>query len=208
MTGPAYHGWTHRPKSEGGTDPIPGLSAGFTPLWATAQMFNKTIADAGDTYDLLFDKLFSNSATAFEAANVGTGEYEYVQINEPGFYLYWSQLYASSVLPDDSWAEPAFDLNGSRAAMVGNLSIPDVSPHWQTILSTIQFNAATRPAALATLIAFHYDPDSGATDIDAQDPLMVGLGFAKSGGAASYNLGAQLLIVRLADVGYTDLSPP
>lgn len=28
MSGPTYHGWTHRPKEEGGTDPIPGLATG------------------------------------------------------------------------------------------------------------------------------------------------------------------------------------
>lgn len=28
MSGPTYHGWTHRPKEEGGTDPIPGLTGG------------------------------------------------------------------------------------------------------------------------------------------------------------------------------------
>lgn len=45
---PEYHGWTHAPKSQGGTDPIPGATSGAYPY-----IYRELLpADDGDTQEI------------------------------------------------------------------------------------------------------------------------------------------------------------
>lgn len=52
---PEYHGWTHRPREQGGTDPIPGLSTGLSFCYA-----QKSATSSG-----------SVSSSSFAVANYG-----------------------------------------------------------------------------------------------------------------------------------------
>lgn len=43
MSGPPYHGWTHRPKDKGGTDPIPGLEVAAAGATSVIDLRNPSV---------------------------------------------------------------------------------------------------------------------------------------------------------------------
>ena len=88
----SYHGWTHRPKAQGGTDPIPASEdAGGTPpdiVWAYA--INETtptsVPDDESTYtDIVFPT--GDMDKAGGQTYLDTDEANFIHIIDSGMYL-------------------------------------------------------------------------------------------------------------------------
>lgn len=67
MSGIPYHAWTHRPKAEGGTDPLPTMGAYDSALAYDAGVDGLTSVNNATLTTVTFDNLYvSIGATAFQ----------------------------------------------------------------------------------------------------------------------------------------------
>ena len=207
MTGPAYHGWTHRPKSEGGTDPIP-IAAASDLSWALAGASQVAVADAGAFYSFTFDSLYSNSTTDFESANVTTGRAAWIQINTPGYYEMQASILKPTAFDNTfhQWIEPTFESGGSVAAIQPNQGVADYIGMFQTQGFEVLVGE-TAHTGLYTNLTFNWNPDDPNSDMDFENPLKVGLDLALGGGPGTITMGGLIYLKRIAAAGYTDLSP-
>jgi hypothetical protein len=200
------HAWTHRPKSQGGTDPIAG---GFTPEWAHAYASAMDVPDAGATYDFTFSDLYSNSASIYEAVDITASRAEYIAIHEAGYYQAAFGIYHNTSTfgtGSVSFIQPSFELGGIRASIINNLGEAD---HAGTKFNLSSYILAGGPAreALWYFLTFHYDPDNPVSDMDSENPVKVGVSYALAGGAATIQMSASMFLLRIAEAGYNDLSP-
>lgn len=206
MTQPSYHGWTHRPKAQGGTDPIP-VAGAIT--WA------KTIGagnmpDAGTTYPFEWLMLSTNDTAGYEMNDITAGtSFNWIQINEPGYYIY--ELRAVQIGSVFSNAQPlflegSFLLAGNPASIRVNMGQPDFSGVYFTqadqLLAGNQANAG-----LYTRGTFNYNPASPVSDMDNEATLAVSGWIALAGGPASLNLEVEMFVMRICDPGYTTVTP-
>lgn len=92
--GPGYHGWTHRPASQGGTDPVP-----FTPQlpYARVARGGAQVAVTTDTDSLLDWSSFLNQGGAdyFDTAFTDGAGVEGIQILQPGVYSFMAYTRAT-----------------------------------------------------------------------------------------------------------------
>lgn len=198
------HAWKHRPKSQGGTDPI-DMPGGIT--WCVAKGFNDLV-DAGSDYPWVFSQLFANDSTTFEPFIQG-GDFTFVQINQPGYYVGKFYIaHGSSTFPtgNDLFLEPMFLFGGVRSSMVQNMDDPD--------FVGIRFNSpaeqlAAGPArgGLYTELAFNWDPANVTSDFNSENPLCVSGSVALAGGPGTIPAVYHMWLARIADEGYVDLSP-
>lgn len=87
----SYHGWTHAPKEEGGTDPIPG--AGNTYSWARRRVYaqsNQSITD-GSEVNVTMAHFATSDAGVFEAYDVGSADG--ITVLDNGLYLLTARLF-------------------------------------------------------------------------------------------------------------------
>jgi hypothetical protein len=92
------HAWTHRPRSQGGTDPIE-VGGGDLP-WIRLKRLsgtNQTVPDSGTTADtVLFDTVVNNYPATFDTSNFG-GQPSIINILEGGLYIATVRLYCTAV---------------------------------------------------------------------------------------------------------------
>ena len=199
------HGWTHRPRSEGGTDPI-AIDSGMK--WAVASASPMTSSDVTNTYRLTFDGLYSNDATAFEPATVVAGRAHWVQLNEPGYYVAKFAIYnaAAFASPGAGFVEPLFE-SGSPAWIQANQGVADFSGILFSAISDVRSGQGDLWAGMYTELTFNWNPDAPVSDLDVENPLNIGLAWVQVGAAATLDLGGQVFLMRISGPGYTDLSP-
>lgn len=205
---PAYHGWTHRPASEGGTDPIP-VAAASDLIWALATASTVAVADSGNDYRFTFDSLYSNDADAFELSGVSGGRAPWVQLNQSGNYIYKAQIHKEGIFDNTNhtFIEPTYFDGATIADLQGSQGIAD-------FIGVTPWNAASEVLAggeahesLYCELTFNYDPDNPISDLDSASPLKVGLSLALAGGASSISMSCSVWLLRIAAAGYVDLSP-
>lgn len=98
----SYHGWTHAPKAQGGTDPIP-TSVGVVPCFRAYYYNAATLAISNNSdANLRFDRWQTSDVTIFDAAPywiAGTPDYiERVDILERGLYAFTIQVNFNATL--------------------------------------------------------------------------------------------------------------
>lgn len=92
---PAFHGWTHRPKSQGGTDPIE--AAGPLPwIRLILEGSNQTIGTPGNAA-VLFNTIRGAAGSTFGTASVGGGTDNAITILEDGLYVATWRLYMNQI---------------------------------------------------------------------------------------------------------------
>jgi hypothetical protein len=69
----SYHGWTHRRKEDGGTDPIPGLGALDVALASDSQSPGTGTVDNNTLTDIIFDSLSIPTGSRAFAEDQGAG---------------------------------------------------------------------------------------------------------------------------------------
>jgi hypothetical protein len=203
--GPKYHGWTHRPASEGGTDPIPGLGASDL-SWALGSQAEVATAKTSSWYYAQFSSIGTNDTSAFELADVSGTSSQYVQINEEGYYVGWAAILALSA---GAWGanltvvQPIAEIGGSPSPMES--SFDPYSDSFSTLFSRNDEKTATEEGhrSLWVPFSFNYDKDSTASDMDQEDPLKIGIR-VQSNQTGSVSFAADLFIMRIAaTAGYT-----
>lgn len=198
------HAWTHRPRSQGGTDPI-DMPGGIT--WALAYG-NDSMVDAGSTYPFVFAELYSNDASAFEAVEVG-GVFTWIQVNEPGYYkMAVTAVHTSSVFPSthDLRLDCSFASGGLVASITQNMGLPDF-PGVRFTDADAVITGHEEPGGLFTEIGFHYDPSDPHSDLDFENPLLVSAMISLAGGPGTLPINTRIFIERIADPGYVALYP-
>lgn len=99
MGGPAYHGWTHRPKSEGGTDPIPGLGGGAG-AWIRLGMSDDFDFPAAQRNAVEWDVIANPFPTFYDTVNSGIGGTDNaVDILQNGLYAVTFGMYLDTFTP-------------------------------------------------------------------------------------------------------------
>jgi hypothetical protein len=204
------HAWTHRPRSEGGTDPIE-IPAASDLLWVTASASTEAVPQTSGTYyPFGLDFIYTNGSGDFEAADITSGRAAYLQINTPGYYVLQAQIFKAAgtfASTNHTWIEPAVEIGGSRGNIVGNEGVADFMGAFWTAGSSIIVGGEGREG-LYTTLAFNYDPDNPVSNLDAENPLKVGLNLAQSAGPSSISMAGSIFLYRIASAGYTDISPP
>lgn len=206
MSDVVKHAHTHRPRSQGGTDPI-DFPAGGSITWALAYG-NDNMADAGSTYEFKFAELYSNDSTGYEAFLVG-GDFMFIQINNPGYYeMSVSAVHTSSVFnyANDSRLDCSFLQSGLTSSITQNMGVADF-PGVRFTFADEVLAANDPPGGLYTRIAFNYNPDDPHADLDFEVPLCVGAMFSLAGGPSSIPINTRIFIERIADPGYVTLYP-
>jgi hypothetical protein len=209
VTGPAYHGWTHRPASEGGTDPIP-VAAGDL-KWATAVQFDTSTAKSTSWYYADFTDMGTNDTDAFtlETASFGTA----LGINTGGIYQLIFGVTAGSSAWGTNYAaiQPIFDEGGSATPLDSEGDF--ISDYMLTLFNrSSEVFAAEQPASpprhrnLFAVMTINYDPPSPPVgNYGFEVPLMLGVRvLTDQTGSVSFQ--AQISAIRIAAGGYTAVS--
>jgi hypothetical protein len=205
----AKHAHTHRPRSEGGTDPIPS-SGGFTPTWATVTQFSESITKASGYYRPRFKYLATNDTGIFGNSAVSSSRFNYLTISEGGYYI--AHFGVVTDAGSDIWG--AFDTelqfvynDGGDVQFNTGVQLPDFTnsdysrTQWQH-----EDDSFTDPLAYRGLwqtYTFHYDPDNPNSDFDFTAPLGVGVTIL-SAKTANTGLTAQVHVHRIAEPGFTE----
>jgi hypothetical protein len=125
-----YHGWTHAPKEQGGTDPIPGL-AGVRIFRAWKYLLAHQVAIGVTHQAINWDWWENGDPTVFEPRTttdsadpvIGTDLARYVRLLRPGRYIHTIQFqFTSSTtdgwhialndLPEDPWGMKEGSMEG------------------------------------------------------------------------------------------------
>lgn len=143
----SYHGWTHAPKSQGGTDPIPVSDP-------TVMLFNaQSGTDLAAAYTTLVwsDSVYPTSDSVAITVN-GSGN---IEIASAGAYLL--MLYSEDwSLPTDKGAQVDYDIR----------TIAGSAGYWSTVGSSPQIGA-TALLALDEQSGTAIGQGSGAPDVSA-----------------------------------------
>ncbi len=215
MTGPAYHGWTHRPKAQGGTDPIEFPEAGDL-NWATAVMFQTSTAKSTSWYYAGFTEMGTNDTDVFTLENITSSKARYLGINAGGLYHCWfSMITSGSTGADQDWGvnyaalEPIFEEGGSPTVLNSETdSAADFEGTFYDVANE-QF-VAEQPASQPRhrgkfqFMALHYDPpDPDVGNFGFEVPFKLGVRMLTDQ-TGSIVFGAQIHVVRVAATpGYT-----
>ncbi len=116
MSGPSYHGWTHRPKGQGGTDPVP-------PFTTWAKCTRNTAQTVTTTTELEFINFRTNDTATFGWDE--TGDPSGLLIRDEGLYM---------VLADVIYN--AGDIGVERS----------IYSHWDALSAGVTFGNELRPA--------------------------------------------------------------
>jgi len=150
MTLPSMHGWTHRPKALGGTDPIQTVQ----PITALGLAFSRSQA-CNSLLEFDFDEIYTND-DSFGFSDVTSGRAQFITISRVG--LYKAQFVS---FWDSAWTA------GDNPLIVPNTNLGDLVPAadittWddtQNIVYGEQFTAdESAHLSLAATVYFTFDP--------------------------------------------------
>lgn len=215
---PALHAWTHRPKSQGGTDPIE-LPGG--PEWCLAGIEEESIDPTTDPavgsgtielYRIPFTYIAKSTGSSFELSTPDVNLLsEWLIVNDAGYYHMWS---GCQIEPADDWdssgdlfLDPIFerDSAGPAPRPFFQFTNPRTDFMMADFGSTGQrFAAEDKHRGLWKFHSFKYDPGSGLPDsfFDDESPLKIGLRVYVPGATVDLALTAQIHLVRIADPDY------
>jgi hypothetical protein len=201
------HGWTHRPRAQGGTDPIEVPS---DLKWATVTQFADTIVKAGGYYRPRFRTLATNDTGIYGNSTVTSDRFDYLTINEGGYYIAHFGVVTSS--GSDVWG--AFDTEmqlvysdgGDNQFNTGTGSPDFINSDYSRTQWQHEDDSFTDPLAYRGLwetYTFHYDPSNPQSDIEFLSPLGIGVTIL-SAKTADTELTAQVHVHRIASAGFTE----
>jgi hypothetical protein len=194
MPAAPYHGWTHRPAAQGGTDPIPGLGTAIIPFAGafdglTSQSFT-------DPWVPDFDTFLTNDATTFSYENTSgsPAKFRYIGINQDGLYLATFRGEWVTDFTDQVYVQPQCESSGSPDSLI-NFATWVWTPDYNTPVQE-QFIAAEwdHHAVVSTVYFTHEAADDG------ENPLKIGLRLVLNGASGTKQLGANMTVMRLGDV--------
>lgn len=194
------HGWTHRPRSQGGTDPIEIESAGGGCPWATATMFQASISDSGGYYRAVFDTMATNSPSTYELNTDAWG----VEIQVYGYYRAIFGVDNSTIGAwgaNDTMLEPIVEITGTPTEFD---TVSDLYSDWnimQASRSNEQRSTDVAYNALFQIVTFNYESGVG-NGLGDESPLKLGLRVL-TGQTGAKSISAQIHVERLDDAGYT-----
>jgi hypothetical protein len=194
MTAPSYHGWTHRPKALGGTDPIE-IASGLP----VAISLRGEASFATSSGALPFDSISWNDDSLFGYSGVSGATAKYVTVNQSGVYslkftAFWDSDFTAGDNPflATKFYEPTADLEIPLPNVLGVDSWNDT----QNIIYGEQLTTAEmdhHQLVANVVFGLHLENFTGETEVG------FGVGVA-SGVARTKNFGAGISIVRLGDV--------
>lgn len=206
------HAWTHRPRAEGGTDPIEMPSA---TTWCLASEDLVSIEPVSDIYRTGFTYLtHSTNATGdYTLSTPGDGDRsDWLEIHAAGYY----HMYCGVVLEAaNTWG--AFDTTLEVVwQKAGVETMLNQWMNWSLMFNNADFNRAKEQFAaeddhrgMWEFLSFYWNPganDVVATDevwIEDEDPLRLGLRVRCSTGASvTLDMTSQIHLHKIADAGF------
>jgi hypothetical protein len=198
------HGWTHRPRSEGGTDPIPAAAGGLK--WCTTFASAASITPSSGDYFFTHTDLYTNDTAAFEFADISAGRATWLQINTYGYYTCkftasqatnWDNAFYTTITPMFEFVSTPADLIVNS----GDADFPLNNFHNDAELNV----GETAHKRLWQETSFHWNPADPQSDLDGEDPLKITFRVETVGATAAKTIQAQMFVVRIAGPGYTNV---
>lgn len=139
------HAWTHRPRSQGGTDPIE-VSGGPVSAYADAGGLQSRTLPA-DVSPFTNEQMWMSPGAPFSPSGGNPASFDYIMIEQDGwyradFYVYWSTDFGASTFP---LIRPGCLVDGSPDFLSVFFSDPAFWPGYDNTQSWIggeQFTAA------------------------------------------------------------------
>lgn len=204
------HAWTHRPRSQGGTDPVPFVG---DRVWASASGSNKTYTPSGGKYRPTFDHAYCHpdATSDFAVSTPSVGRSSWLEILNPGYYrcsFYVIQNSAATwSTAGETFLQPLFESGGLEASFQDNLGVADYLGDWYSPRLDVVNGQPGYAGTLATDLTFNYDPANPVSDIDFEAPLKLALLVATfPSDATNLALGCGLFVERISETpGYATL---
>lgn len=126
------HAWTHRPRSEGGTDPIEIPSASAVPVGMMVS--GSTSRTTGSKLYVPMDLFYTNDPAVFGYADVTAGEAKFMSIGSPGVYraVGWIGWTSDFTAGDD----PHFVFSTEFGGVDGDL-VPGLNEYFDSSSSSV-----------------------------------------------------------------------
>lgn len=132
------HAWTHRPRSEGGTDPIvfPESAGGFTPVGM--MIAGETSRASGTKLYVPMDLFWTNDTSVFGYADVTSGAAKFMSIASPGVYravgwISWGPFSGTDFTAGDN---PHFVFSTEFGGVDGDL-VPGLNEYFDSSSSSV-----------------------------------------------------------------------
>lgn len=193
------HAWTHRPRAQGGTDPIEAGTS-FMPSWATASRLANSVSFASNFYRPRLDYLVTNDTDCFELVGNSANLSDYVRINKDGLYHCWFSIQQQTA--GTSWG-------GIYTAIQAVMNVGAADVDIETQIQTGDFHPSPLNPYSEALLEEDYGPPSHsaltlfiALDYRAADTLTTPLEVACrliADSGSSFNLITYIHLVRLTD---------
>jgi hypothetical protein len=191
------HAWTHRPRSQGGTDPIP-VSGGPVSAYADAGGLQSRTIPA-DVSPLTNEQMWMTPGGPYEPDSGNPASFNYIMINQNGwyradFYIYWSTDFTGGTFPI---IRPGCVIDGSPDFLSVAFDDPAFWPGYDNTQSWIggeQFTAAEMDHhSLEATVYFNLSfAVSGFTTFGISNTLDTTF-------VGSKNIGGYFTVVRLGD---------
>lgn len=186
------HGWTHRPRSEGGTDPIELPEASAVPCAVVSEGLNSRTT--GAKLYMTFGFMWRNAAAAsvFGYSNVTGGKAKFLTVAEDGVYRAFGKMFWSTDFTAGDQPRLVFSTNqsGADGDLINGLDVyydEDQSGIWNEQISADDMDHHT----VRTTALFNYD-----AALWGETPLKIGLALY-SNNSRTKSFGMQMGIYRL-----------
>lgn len=196
------HAWTHRPRSQGGTDPLV-IEAGDM-KWCTTFASAQSITPVSGDFFFGHTDLYTNDTGAFSLVDVTAGRAFYLQLSLPGYYTCKFTAGQASAWDNSFYTTitPMFEFVGTDADLIvnsGDADFPLNNFHNDAELLV----GETAHKRLWQETSFHWDPDNPQSDLDGENPLKITFRVETVGETAAKTIQAQMFVVRISGPGYT-----
>lgn len=191
------HAWTHRPRSQGGTDPIEVGESAPTPV-GIMTLGDRSIATGTKLY-IPMDLFWTNDPATFGYADVTSASAKFMTIGTPGVYravgiIGWDNSAAGFTAGD----EPLFAFSTEFGGVDGDL-VPGLNEYLTTDTrgfegpwnSQMETDSVTNHSVMGEVI-FNFSEDNWG-----ETPMRVGLSIY-SNNSRTLTFFAQLAIYRLS----------
>ncbi len=194
------HAWTHRRRSRGGTDPL--LDFGL--VWATAEKGAASVSYSGGFYTPRWQSLATNDVATFTGSGPSGGLFDWVQINEPGYYHVWSMITNFGA----PWGTEATSIETGYDAGAGAFTLLSVGASLADF--SLEFSRADQKldssddpnSTLFQFNSFHWQAGNG-DDLGAVNPLKLSTRINSDGDQGAVDLYVLMHIVQIGSPGYT-----
>jgi hypothetical protein len=194
------HGWTHRPRALGGTDPIPAAEAAPVPVAQMSEGQNSRTT--GSKLLMTFGLFSTNDTSVFGYSNVTSSKARFMTVAEDGIYRIDYQINWNSDFTAGD--QPAIVALTEQGGVTGDL-IPAMDRYWSIEGSQGIWNQQITAAEMDHWNLFGTAVIQYEAAMFGETPLKIGVGLY-SNNSRTKNFAAQLSCYRVSTALMSDVT--